>query len=143
MKLSIGLRKAGVFIQWYAKFDTVKVGFKTLPAAIPKHLREHDTLVFDYGRNLPVSIPDLAVDEDGISATLTFDRKPFKTFVPWSAVIFMLQPDGTGFAFEEHLDDETPVATVAPELPQSAPEPPGPAPDGDNVVSLFGKKRPK
>jgi hypothetical protein len=38
------------------------------------------------GHNLPIPIPDLALDLDGISATLSFNSTPHRVKVPWSAV---------------------------------------------------------
>lgn len=41
----------------------------------------------DYGLTLPVPILDLEVTDEGIRATLSFNREPHKTFVPWTAVL--------------------------------------------------------
>lgn len=135
MKLSPALKKAGVFIQWYARFDTVDVGFRTDQAVIPKRLRENETLVLRYGRVLVVPIPDLEVTEEGISATLSFDRVPHKTFVPWAAVLFFLQPDGNGIAFDAASGD----------VPVAAEEPAPPARDDatpkSNVIAFPKRKK--
>lgn len=54
---------------------------------VPDHLRDGEGLkIFDYGYDLPMPTLDVKVDEEGISATLSFNRKPTYTFVPWSAV---------------------------------------------------------
>jgi hypothetical protein len=45
------------------------------------------TTTFEYGLNLPVPIPDLEITDEGIRATLSFNRMPRRTFVPWEAVI--------------------------------------------------------
>lgn len=44
-------------------------------------------VIFEYGLDLPVPIPDLKITEEGISATLSFSREPHPTFVPWDAVV--------------------------------------------------------
>jgi len=51
--------------------------------------------MFEYGWSLPIKIPDLTWNEVGISATLSFCRTPYKTFVPWEAVVAM-GPKGGG-----------------------------------------------
>lgn len=53
---------------------------------LPKHLTNVGDIQLQYGRNLVNPIPDLHVGTDGINATLSFNRKPFRTFVPWGAV---------------------------------------------------------
>lgn len=53
---------------------------------IPEHLRGEPVVVFDYGLALAVAITDMLVTDDGISATLSFSRRPHYTFVPWGAV---------------------------------------------------------
>lgn len=53
-----------------------------------EHLRS-DGVLLEYGDNMPTPIPDLEVTDEGISATLSFERQPRKTFVPWSSVIRM------------------------------------------------------
>lgn len=58
-----------------------------LPPGLFKEEDPFSTVTLDYGLNMPIPIPDLKVDESGISATLSFDREPFVTFVPWEAVV--------------------------------------------------------
>lgn len=53
---------------------------------VPLHLRKQKVCMFEYGYGLPVPMNDLLVYDEGIKATLSFDRKPFETFVPWHAV---------------------------------------------------------
>lgn len=45
-----------------------------------------NSLIVEYGLSLPVPIPELHVDEAGIRATLSFNRTPHATFIPWAAV---------------------------------------------------------
>lgn len=58
-----------------------------LPPGLFKEEGLFSTITLDYGLNMPIPIPDLKVDESGISATLSFGREPFATFVPWEAVV--------------------------------------------------------
>ncbi len=60
--------------------------------AVPDHLRAAGGKSFKYSRAFSPPIPDLLATDEGISATLTFNGAPFKTFVPWSAVAFMFFP---------------------------------------------------
>lgn len=53
---------------------------------LPATLRGSPYVVLHYGLHLIVPIPDLVVDDRGISATLSFSRTPLATHVPWSAV---------------------------------------------------------
>lgn len=48
-------------------------------------------LVLEYGYNMATPIPDLELSDDGVSATLSFDRAQVPTFVPWTAVIGAMQ----------------------------------------------------
>ena len=46
-----------------------------------------ETVTFEYGLDMLIPIPDLKVTDEGISATLSFNRTPYTTFVPWEAVV--------------------------------------------------------
>lgn len=54
--------------------------------SIPAHLRAQASVTLEYGENMAIPIPDLSVTDAGIAATLSFNRTPTPTFVPWSAV---------------------------------------------------------
>lgn len=55
-------------------------------------------IVLHYPLHPVIPIPDLRADSTGISATLSFDQTPHKTFVPWTAVLGLTslydEPDG-------------------------------------------------
>jgi hypothetical protein len=53
---------------------------------VPDHVRTEDLLVLVYEVDPVVPIPDLCLTDLGIEATLSFDRTPHKTFVPWEAI---------------------------------------------------------
>jgi hypothetical protein len=70
--------------------------------SIPAHLGIPDFLRLDIGLNVqPTPIPDLRVDEEGFSGTLDFHRRPYRVFVPWSAVFAMVGDDDRGFEWPE------------------------------------------
>ena len=52
-------------------------------------LSGRELIQFEYGLDMPVPIDDLQVTEDGVSATLSFNRVSCHTFVPWEAVVTM------------------------------------------------------
>lgn len=54
---------------------------------LPDALRASAQVTLEYGERLPVPIPDLEVGAEGIAATLSFQRVPARTFVPWGAVL--------------------------------------------------------
>ena len=43
---------------------------------------------------MAVPIPDLRVDSEGISGTLSFSRKPFKVRIPWDAIFALKDEQG-------------------------------------------------
>jgi hypothetical protein len=63
---------------------------------VPRRFARQPQLLLAYGNNMPVPIPDLRFDDRGIRATLSFARRPHRTFVPWTAVYAITRPDGSG-----------------------------------------------
>jgi hypothetical protein len=54
---------------------------------VPSHVLDvHPVLVLEYDAEPVIPIPDLHLTDLGISATLSFDRAPCMTFVPWEAI---------------------------------------------------------
>jgi stringent starvation protein B len=51
----------------------------------PEHATNRE-LILQLGRQLATPIPDLKIDSEGISGTLTFDQRPFFVKVPWKAI---------------------------------------------------------
>lgn len=52
---------------------------------LPEHLYQQGAIL-QIGHNLPIPILDLSVTEDGFTATLSFNRKPYLCVIPWKAV---------------------------------------------------------
>ena len=73
---------------------------------LPDHLRDELRLRLDYGLDMPIPIEDLQVTEQGVQATLSFNRQPQSTFVPWSAVYVVAQADGAGVLYPEDVPTE-------------------------------------
>jgi stringent starvation protein B len=76
---------------------------------VPPHLKQEAHLVLQYGNDLPIPIPDLTVDEHGVSATLSFSRTPHHTVVPWSAVYVVASDDGRGVLYYEDIPRDVSV----------------------------------
>jgi stringent starvation protein B len=88
---------------------------------VPAHLRGEAHLVLQYGHDLPISIPDLEIDDYGVRATLSFARTPQLTVVPWSAVYVVACDDGRGVLYQEDVpEDVSIVAARAPGTSASA-----------------------
>ena len=81
-----------------------------------------------YGFTPP--IPDLVIDDEGIRATLSFNRVPFSTFIPWSAIYLIADFDGNGAVWQEDIPSDLKMEQDAGGAPPSAtpkePEPPEP-----------------
>jgi stringent starvation protein B len=73
---------------------------------VPTHLRKQPQLFLQIGLDLPVPIPDLRIDDDGITGTLSFQRTPFECWVPWPAVFGVVAEDGDGMVWPEDLPTE-------------------------------------
>jgi len=73
---------------------------------------------------MPVPIPDLLLDTNGVSGTLSFEGTPFKCFVPWDAVFALVADDGKGKVWVDEVPPEVyqqaPATTTAPEPGKAA-----------------------
>lgn len=73
---------------------------------IPPRFRDKPQLVLQIGLNMFVPIPDLKVDDEGITCTLSFDRAPFWCRMPWSAVYALVGEDGRGMMWPNDIPPE-------------------------------------
>jgi stringent starvation protein B len=90
---------------------------------VPTHLRGEAHLVLQYGHDLPIAIPDLEIDDYGVRATLSFQRTPHLTVVPWSAVYVVACDDGRGVLYQEDVPEDVSIIAARPPSDRS--------PDGD------------
>ena len=74
--------------------------------AVPVWLADQPQLVLQVGLDLPIPIPDLRVDDDGVYGTLSFNRAPFIVVVPWDAVFALWGDDGMGMVWAEDMPPE-------------------------------------
>jgi stringent starvation protein B len=82
---------------------------------VPARLRSQAQVVLQIGLDMPVPIPDLRVDEEGVFGTLSFKGVPFTCFVPWGAVFALVGEDGKGMVWASEMPSE-----VAGELQREA-----------------------
>jgi stringent starvation protein B len=68
---------------------------------VPPWFKKQPQLVLQVGLNMPVPIPDLRLDDEGMSCTLSFNRAPFHCSVPWTAVFAMVGDDGRGMVWPD------------------------------------------
>lgn len=105
--------------------------------ALPDHLRQQPHLRLQYGYNMPMPIVDLTIDDRGISATLSFQRTPHATFIPWSAVFAMSDGDKRGMEWEDEIPPELRAgAEQAPPPPAPVKPPPATKPARPRLVSV-------
>ncbi len=112
---------------------------------LPERFRSEAHLRLDYGYGFQPPIPDLTIDDAGITATLSFNRQPFKTFVPWSAVYLIADFDGNGAVWQEDIPSDLRIeqdAGGAPPSAKPAPPPPGSEPPEDKPPPNGKKPRP-
>jgi stringent starvation protein B len=99
---------------------------------VPAHFRKQPQLVLEIGLNMPIPIPDLRLDEEGMTCTLSFSRQPFYCAVPWPAVFAMLGDDGRGMVWPDdvprELQPQVRMAEAPPKLRAAPPPAAAPAP---------------
>ncbi|MET0343786.1 MAG: ClpXP protease specificity-enhancing factor SspB [Polyangiales bacterium] len=79
---------------------------------VPARLRNQAQVVLQVGLDMPVPIPDLRVDEEGIFGTLSFKGIPFTCFVPWSATFALVGEDAKGMVWSKEMPEEIANALV-------------------------------
>jgi stringent starvation protein B len=107
---------------------------------VPPWFKSQPQLVLQIGLNMPVPIPDLHLDEDGLSCTLSFNRSPFHCVVPWASVFAMVGEDGRGMVWPDDVPVEVSRQTRAPV--QAAPAPKEASPDNGKAAAA-AKKGPR
>lgn len=89
---------------------------------VPAWFKKQPQLALEIGLNMPVPIPDLAVEDEGISCTLSFSRTPFWCRIPWSAVFALVGRDERAMVWPDDVPPEVAAAMARPQ-PASAPAP--------------------
>ncbi len=100
---------------------------------VPKWFTGQPQLVLQVGLNMAIPIPDLKVDDDGISCTLSFNRSPFWCKIPWTAVYALISEDGRAGVWPDDVPPEIQ------QQKQAAPKP-APARKGRPKLAAVGAK---
>ena len=112
---------------------------------VPPWYRDQAQLVLQVGLDMAVPIPDLRVSDEGLWATLSFNRTPYACEVPWEAVFAMTGEDARGMVWPDDVPAEI-LVEVEREAGRAAPAPletedddddDDGAPSDHNVVSLY------
>ena len=103
------LEKGSIFVHLDPRRDKV---------VVPKAFWVQSELVLQFGTQMRVPVPDLDIDDDGISGTLSFARRPFWCRVPWAAVFAIVGEDRRGAVWSQDAPPENKSITN-----EKAPEP--------------------
>jgi stringent starvation protein B len=73
---------------------------------VPAWFKKQPQLVLQIGLNMPKPIPDLNVDDDGISCTLSFSNTPYFCQLPWASVYALIGASGRGMVWPDDVPKE-------------------------------------
>src|SRR3954469_17551336 len=73
---------------------------------VPLVFAKQPQLVLQVGLNMAITIPDLEVEDAGISCTLSFSRRPQFCRLPWSAIYALIGQEGGGMVWPEDVPPE-------------------------------------
>lgn len=112
------LENATVFIHLDPRKDGV---------VVPMNFKSQPQLVLQIGLNMAVRIPDLRVEDDGVTCTLSFGGRGFWCSIPWRAVYALAGEDGRCMLWPDDMPPEVarqlrPAPPPKPAL-AAAPEP--------------------
>jgi stringent starvation protein B len=103
------LEQATVFVHLDPRAEAVRV---------PPWFKRQPQLVLQVGLNMAVPIPDLEVNDEGLSCTLSFNRAPFLCVIPWSAVFALVDENRQGMVWPDDVPPE-----IAAQAQQAKPAP--------------------
>jgi stringent starvation protein B len=86
---------------------------------LPEWLRE-PAVKLQIGYDMPLPIPDLAIDDEGVRATLSFQRTPHLCRIPWRAIFAISDLDGRGAMFPDDVPPEVSARATVEEPPAEA-----------------------
>ncbi len=73
---------------------------------IPDRLRKQPQVTLQVGNDMPIPIPDLKVDDNGVYGTLSFKGVPYTCWIPWSAVFAVVGEDAKGVVWDKEIPRE-------------------------------------
>jgi len=74
--------------------------------AVPEWLQQQIQIVLQIGLDTPIPIQDLKIDDEGIFATLSFNRSPYPCLAPWPSIFAIVSDDGRGMVWPEDMPIE-------------------------------------
>ena len=115
---------------------------------VPAWFKRQPQLVLQIGLNMPKPIPDLSVDDAGISCTLSFSNTPYFCQLPWASVYALIGASGRGMVWPEDVPKEVAGQYVV-TTPKEEPKPraalravePEPSPDEQAAKADAKKKK--
>lgn len=126
------LERSGVFVHLDPRIQGV---------IVPDGFRRQPELVLQFGLNMAVPIKDLEVDDEAVSGTLSFARRPFWVKVPWSAIYALVSDeDQRGMVWPEDAPRESKLSQGAPRATEKprpklravGPDDPAPEPEASS-----------
>jgi hypothetical protein len=108
---------------------------------VPRSFMGQPQLVLQVGLNMAIPIPDLKVDDDGISCTLSFNRSPFWCRIPWESIYALVGEDGRGGVWAEDVPPE--IQRQSASAPQQKPGSKRPRPKLSAVPGGAAEPRPE
>ncbi|HEX3773785.1 MAG TPA: ClpXP protease specificity-enhancing factor SspB [Polyangiaceae bacterium] len=106
------LEQASMFIHLDPRAEGVQV---------PAWFKKQPQLVLQIGLNMAVPIPDLHLDDDALSCTLSFNRSPFFCVIPWRAVFALVSEKGQAMVWAEDVPAEVAAQAQAQKPPPERP----------------------
>lgn len=114
---------------------------------VPAWFKRQPQLVLQIGLNMPKPIPDLNVDDDGISCTLSFSNTPHYCHLPWASVYALIGASGRGMVWPDDVPKEVAgqyvVTTPKEEKPRTALRAVGAEPSPDEQAAKADAKKKK
>jgi stringent starvation protein B len=112
---------------------------------VPPWFKRQPQLVLQIGLNMAVPIPDLQVDDEGLSCSLSFNRAPHFCVVPWASVFALVGENGRGMVWPDDVPPEVQAAAEkqAKQAKLAVAPAPAPAPAAEATAEPAPKKRRK
>src|SRR5690242_18279100 len=92
---------------------------------VPQGFLKQPQLVLQIGLNMAIAIPDLNVGDDGISCTLSFNKRPHFCSLPWSSIYALIGEQGGGMVWPEDVPPEVVSQQRAAAKKEAKPRKPG------------------
>jgi stringent starvation protein B len=92
---------------------------------VPQGFLKQPQLVLQIGLNMAIQIPDLDVGDEGISCTLSFNKRPQFCSLPWSSIYALIGEQGGGMVWPEDVPPEVVSQQRAAAKKETKPRRPG------------------